>query len=117
VNKARQIASDISWDIAAKLMEDGEEDHKDYVMRTLPGMEKYIVISWDPNEEQIFWDTVPAKSEDDARKEVAHVRNYAHVIDVLDIDQLSVVLDRLKSKSLPTVRAEWNKTKEWHPEL
>ncbi len=97
--------------IAGAVLED-DEDPKDYVMRSLPGLKKFLVICWDSDQKQCSWDIVMATDTDAAIQEVAAVRGYAEVVDALGIDEMVSWLRQFGQRSPAAIIADWNALKE-----
>jgi len=61
---------------------------------------KFIVFSYDSDEEQFFFDPVLAADEQHARKFIAHVRgDYAHICEVWPLHELRTVLNEIDEGS------------------
>ncbi len=75
---------------------------------------KFIVISYDPDEQQTFWDRVNAPNKDRAHTMVADLRFYAIVVDVLDQAQAQGIATGLRVDSPAAVADEWKRTRETH---
>jgi hypothetical protein len=61
-------------------------------------MNRYVVLSHDPDEKQVFWDAIMAESREDAQKVLEELRpDYAIFIQALDdVDAASI--DRIVNR-------------------
>lgn len=73
-------------------------------------MKKFIVISYDSNEQQTFWDRLMATSKEAAGIEVSRVRDYAVVVDVVEPDGLLTIAFNARDARPATILAEWAET-------
>jgi hypothetical protein len=77
-------------------------------------MKKFTVISYDPDEQQTFWDRVNAPNKDRAHTMVADLRYYAIVVDVLDEAQVKGVATGLRVDTPADIADEWKRTRQCH---
>lgn len=84
-----------------------------------PELSKYLVVSYDPDQQQWFYDVVLALSADAAKEWVCAVREYVIDADVLTIADLARMTRRVESVShaqverdMATQAAEAAETKE-----
>lgn len=60
-------------------------------------MNKYLVISYDPDQQQWFYDVVFADSEDMAKEKLCGIREYAIDADALDMATLARIQRRVEA--------------------
>jgi hypothetical protein len=76
---------------------------------------RYIILSWDNEEEQTFYDIVQAETTEKARELVKKVRdNYAEIIASFDAEDLRSMADRIARAPEDEVisASNWKKFKE-----
>jgi hypothetical protein len=67
---------------------------------TTTGLQNFMAVSYDDDEQQIFYDAISARSREKATQLVASVRGeYASVIDTLDVADLQRILSRIRIPS------------------
>ena len=71
-------------------------------------MSNYVVISYDPDEQQTFWDYVVADSQDAAGEEIAELREYATVVECLSAEALS----QMAADAQNTTHEVWNRSRK-----
>lgn len=73
-------------------------------------MQKYLVVSYDADQQQWFWDYVAAKTEKDAVALVSDRRPYVIAADAASLSQLEEVAHDLKSRSITRIvrQFEWD---------
>jgi hypothetical protein len=73
-------------------------------------MQKYLVVSYDDDQQQWFWDYVAAKTEKDAVALVCDRRPYVIAADSASLSQLQEVAHDLKSRSITRIvhHFEWD---------
>ena len=97
---------------ARQLIENGEEDPKEFVMRG-PGLEKFIVISWDESEGQVFWDWIVAPDKGAAMDEVFKVRGgYSSIVDALSVQDMQLAHDKFMQAGASEMLAAWKELKD-----
>lgn len=60
--------------------------------------QKYLVISYDPDQQQWFYDVVFAESENSAQERIAKLRDYCIDFDVLDVPTLVRMTERVQTE-------------------
>jgi hypothetical protein len=68
-------------------------------------MEKYLVISYDPDQQQWFYDVVFAVSKEAAKERLLGLREYAIDADVFDMGELVNMGDNVQSATLAETEA------------
>lgn len=68
---------------------------------------KYLVISYDSDEQQSFFDHVSAESAEEAHTKVAKLREDAVVVDVLSVDVLEGIRIALVMRTEEQIAEEW----------
>ena len=61
--------------------------------------EKFLVISYDNDEQQTFWDEVVAANEEKAKEFVETCRSYALVVEVFSVPNLRDATNRLHKQT------------------
>jgi len=83
-----------------------------YISRTKRGnamankAKKFLVISYDPDEQQWFYDTVRAINADMAKAIVLKWRDYAIDADAIELRELRQIVDRIAKKTPTQVRKD-----------
>jgi len=80
----------------------------------IPNMQfkrKFLVVSYDINEQQWFYDFVIAKTEGHARAQVFTLRPYVIAADAVELNELQGFVETLGSKRLEEVYAAWEQLK------
>jgi len=73
-------------------------------------MKKFLVISYDADQQQSFWDRLLAPSKELAEQAVSELRDYAVVVDVIEPAELLRIGTQFANASKNTVLAEWAET-------
>ena len=73
-------------------------------------MEKYLVVSYDDDQQQWFWDYVAAKTEADAVALVCDRRPYVIAADAASLSQLQEIARDLQDRSIARIvdQFEWD---------
>ncbi len=66
-------------------------------------MQKYLVVSYDDDQQQWFWDYVAAKTAEDAVAHVCERRPYVIAADAASLSQVESIAHDLKSRSIARV--------------
>lgn len=67
-------------------------------------MNRYVVISWDSDQRQTFYDVVPAPSESEAGSRIEAVRGgYADVIDTMSVSEFSHLSGSFQAMSMSEI--------------
>ena len=69
---------------------------------------KFLVVSYDDDQQQWFWDFVCAKSQEDAGALVCKRRPYVIAADAISPSELSAMALNLESLSPAKIRREFN---------
>ena len=69
-------------------------------------MTVYLVISFDGDEQQTFWDRVAANSADEASERIERLRSYAVIVDVLDHELIRSIADGMFTCSVEDAEQE-----------
>lgn len=69
---------------------------------------KFEVVSYDPDEQQTFFDWVLAATKADAKEFIETQRDYASVVEVLDLADLQDVVDRFKNATAADIVSGMN---------
>jgi hypothetical protein len=69
---------------------------------------KFIVVSYNDDQQQWFWDFVVAKSEEDAEALVCKRRPYVIGADAVSSSELSTLSFKLASTEIAQVRKDFN---------
>lgn len=76
--------------------------------------QQYVVLSWDNDEQQFFWDVVLAKDEREAREIVEEIREYAVSCDALTPKELELTAQRVLAKTDSQVAEAWSELVKEH---
>jgi hypothetical protein len=66
-------------------------------------MKKYLVVSYDDDQQQWFWDYVAAKTEQDAVAHVCERRPYVIAADAVSLSHVQSIAKDLKSRSIARI--------------
>ena len=66
-------------------------------------MQKYLVVSYDDDQQQWFWDYVAAKSAEDAVALVCERRPYVIAADAASLSQVQSIAKGLKSRPIARI--------------
>ena len=66
-------------------------------------MQKYLVVSYDDDQQQWFWDYVVAKTAADAVTHVCERRPYVIAADAASLSQVQVIARDLKGRSIARI--------------
>ena len=66
-------------------------------------MQKYLVVSYDDDQQQWFWDYVAAKSAEDAVALVCKRRPYVIAADAASLSQVQQIARNLKRRSIARI--------------
>ena len=66
-------------------------------------MQKYLVVSYDDDQQQWFWDYVAAKTEKDAVAHVCERRPYVIAADAASLSQVQHIAKGLKSRPIARI--------------
>jgi len=99
--------------LAKAVMED-DEDPKEFAQRVLPTLEKYMVVTMNPQDSQVFWDYIMAVNPQEAERKVCEVRDYADTVAVLDVDEMNDIAKRFAAISPAEIFRQWKVIKSHH---
>jgi hypothetical protein len=73
-------------------------------------MKKYLVVSYDDDQQQWFWDYVAAKTAEDAVAHVCERRPYVIAADAASLSQVQSIAKNLKSRPIARIvhQFEWD---------
>lgn len=71
-------------------------------------MQKYLVVSYDDDQQQWFWDYVAAKTAEDAVAHVCERRPYVIAADAASLTQVQGIARDLKSRSIARIIHQFN---------
>jgi hypothetical protein len=71
-------------------------------------MQKYLVVSYDDDQQQWFWDYVAAKTAADAVTHVCERRPYVIAADAASLSQVQVIARDLKSRSIARITRQFD---------
>jgi len=74
----------------------------------IPKEKKYLVVSMDTDEQQLFYDFVTAFDEQGATLQVLEARPYAVGADAIQARELSIMSRKLNGRTVAQVRKTWN---------
>ncbi len=78
-------------------------------------MKVFLIVSYDNDEQQVFWDYAPGKDEDEAKGKVGDIRgNYANVIDAITVRDLRSMYLGLRKATPTTAIADLIELKGQH---
>jgi len=77
-------------------------------------MKRYVVVMYDDDQQQAFWDVHDAESEDEATMMSCELRDYAVHVDTLSLDELQGVYDRVEKPSPEQVVEDWQMIVDCH---
>lgn len=63
-------------------------------------MQKYLVISYDDDEQQWFYDVLFAKSPEEAQERIGKLRDYCICFDVISAEELTAMTRRIEDETL-----------------
>ena len=66
-------------------------------------MQKYLVVSYDDDQQQWFWDYVAAKTAEDAVAHVCERRPYVIAADAASLSQVQSIVNDLKSRPISRI--------------
>jgi len=66
-------------------------------------MQKYLVVSYDDDQQQWFWDYVGAKTAEDAVAHVCERRPYVIAADAASLSQVQGIARDMKSRSIARI--------------
>jgi hypothetical protein len=72
-------------------------------------MHKYLVVSYDDDQQQWFWDYVVAKTAEDAVAHVCERRPYVIAADAASLSQVQRITKDLKSRSIARIIQQFNR--------
>ncbi len=79
-------------------------------------MKVYLTVCYDEDQQQAFWDYVPAKDEDDAKNVIGAIRGgYADIVDVITPDDLTGMAKGLQKATPKTTAKELDELRAQHP--
>ena len=75
-------------------------------------MKKYLVVSYDDDQQQWFWDYVAAKTAEDAVAHVCERRPYVIAADAASLSQVQNIAKSLKSRPISRIihQFDWDTT-------
>jgi hypothetical protein len=71
-------------------------------------MQKYLVVSYDDDQQQWFWDYVATKTAEDAVAQVCERRPYVIAADAASLSQVQVIARDLKSRSIARITRQFD---------
>jgi hypothetical protein len=71
-------------------------------------MKKYLVVSYDYDQQQWFWDYVAAKTAEDAVAHVCERRPYVIAADAASLSQVQIIARDLKSRPISRIIHQFN---------
>ena len=71
-------------------------------------MQKYLVVSYDDDQQQWFWDYVAANTAEDAVAQVCERRPYVIAADAASLSQVQVIARDLKSRSIAQITRQFD---------
>jgi hypothetical protein len=71
-------------------------------------MQKYLVVSYDDDQQQWFWDYVAAKRAAEAVAHVCERRPYVIAADTASLSQVQVIARDLKGRSIARIIDQFN---------
>jgi len=71
-------------------------------------MQKYLVVSYDDDQQQWFWDYVAAKRAKDAVAQVCERRPYVIAADAASLSQVQGIACDMKSRSIARIIHQFN---------
>lgn len=71
-------------------------------------MQKYLVVSYDDDQQQWFWDYVAAKTAEEAVAHVCERRPYVIAADAASMSQAQGIARDLKRRSIPRIIHQFN---------
>ena len=71
-------------------------------------MQKYLVVSYDDDQQQWFWDYVAAKTAEDAVAHVCERRPYVIAADAASLSQVQIIARDLKSRHIARIIDQFN---------
>ena len=71
-------------------------------------MKKYLVVSYDDDQQQWFWDYVAAKTAEEAVAHVCERRPYVIAADAASLPQLQVIARNLKTRTKARIIHQFN---------
>jgi len=70
--------------------------------------QKFIVVSYDDDQQQWFWDYVAARTEEDAVAHVCKRRPYVLAADAASLSQIQTIANDLATHSLSRITHQFN---------
>lgn len=67
---------------------------------------RYVVVSYDPDQQQWFWDVVRAVDSDAAEELICRIRPYVIAADAATLAETSGMLQRFARKTVKEIRAD-----------
>ena len=71
-------------------------------------MQKYLVVSYNDDQQQWFWDYVVAKTAEDAVAHVCERRPYVIAADAASLSQAQIIARDLKSRSIARITRQFD---------
>ena len=71
-------------------------------------MKKYLVVSYDDDQQQWFWDYVAAKTAEEAVAHVCERRPYVIAADAAPLSQVQVIARDLKSRPIARINHQFD---------
>ena len=71
-------------------------------------MKKYLVVSYDDDQQQWFWDYVAAKTEEDAVAHICERRPYVIAADTISLSQVQSIAKDLASRPIARIINQFN---------
>ena len=71
-------------------------------------MQKYLVVSYNDDQQQWFWDYVAAKTAEDAVAHVCERRPYVVAADAASLSQVQVIARDLKGRSIARITRQFD---------
>ena len=71
-------------------------------------LQKFLVVSYDDDQQQWFWDYVAARTEEDAVALVCKRRTYVIAADAASLPQIRTILNDLATRSLSRIAHQFD---------
>lgn len=72
-------------------------------------LQKFLVVSYDDDQQQWFWDYIAAKTESAAVAEVCKVRPYVIAADAASLSQVQTITTTLQRRSLAEISHQFER--------
>jgi hypothetical protein len=75
---------------------------------------KFLVVSYDDDQHQWFYDFVVAQTEEEAEQKVCALRTYILAADAVTVSELKGFAETLESETFDEVQAAWKRWRKDH---